>query len=371
MFGSTIGIDIGSNGVRAVQVSKSRGKKPRITRVAEIPLDRGIVVAGEVVKVDELSTAIRYLWKEGGFSSKTVIVGMAGQQTMVRQVDLPWEPAEEFRDSLPLRVSNDLPVDPDEMTLDFYPLAEFQRGPAIMQRALIVAAVNAGVENTADALTSAKLRITRADFSPFALIRAAVTVAGDGEPVPNAPEEGEERPCEVVVDVGSQMTIIAIHDHGRPLFVRVVSTGSESVTRALADHLQIRFDEAEMLKRILGDQALGKPIDVQALSLIVPPQAIPVSQQIVNVMAGSLAQVVRESVEYFLTAAADISHVERVVLSGGGALLPGYAERLASELRAPAQILSPLSILATGKAAKSKELDPRMNLALGLALEVN
>lgn len=369
MFRSTIGVDVGSTGVRACQVSSSRGR-PKITHAAEVKLERGVVVGGEVREVEGLTSALNELWKVGKFSSKSVIVGMAGQQTLVRQVDLPWEPADVFREALPLRVSQDLPVDPMEMTLDYYPLTEFQRGQALMQRALIVAAMNAGVENAADALVAAKLKVTRADFSPFALIRSAVHTAGDGSNVPGAPADGEERPCEVVIDVGGQVTIVAIHDQGRPLFVRLVSAGADSVTRALADHLQIRAETADALKRSLGIQGVGMEQMSPDLAAQIPANAVPVAQQVVNLMAGSLVQVVRESVEYFLAASPNTTGVSRVLLSGGGALLGGYADRVASELRAPVALLAPMNAFAVGRAKKNVALDPRMNLAFGLAMEV-
>jgi Tfp pilus assembly PilM family ATPase len=64
-----------------------------------------------------------------------------------------------------------------------------------------------------------------------------------------------------------------------------------------------------------------------------------------------------------------VSGIERVLLSGGGSLLPGFAERLASELRAPVALLNPMAALATGAASRVPNMDPRMNVALGLALE--
>lgn len=372
MLSSKIGIDVGATSVRAVQVRRGRGNRFRIVRAAEVPLERGVVVGGDVARFDDLALAVRDLWKIGKFRSRDVAIGMAGNQTFVRQVDLPWEQEELFRESLPLRVSQDLPVEASEMTLDFYPLNQYDRGRVPMQRALLVAATNAAVENTAGAVSAGRLRVGRADYSPFALIRAAVAVAGDGTPVPGPPAPGEERECEVIVDIGAQLTTIAIHDHGRPLFVRVVSAGSESVTRALSDHLRIRFDEANMIKQSLGLQSVGgaEPGFRPDATLLLPPQTVPVAQQILNVMAGSLVQVARESVEYFLAASPDIGHVSRVLLSGGGALLPGYPERISSELRAPAEILAPLSRYASGSAKGSTALDPRMNIALGLALEV-
>jgi type IV pilus assembly protein PilM len=359
-----VGLDIGSTSIRAVTIKKTK-KKIVILRAAEFPLPRGVVVAGEVRDPDTLRDAIKEMWKKNKLGSKVVNVGLSGPQTMVRQIDLPWEPDEVFRESLPLRIGVDLPVDPTEMTIDYYPLSRRTQGNIDIQRALVVAALNIVAENTADACTSAKLKIRREDYAPFAMIRAAVYAAGDGSDVPGAAAPGEERSCEVVVEVGGQVTVVAIHDHGRPLFIRTVTGGSDSVTKALSDQLQLPWDTAEALKKSLGIGQISGDTRIAELTAHISPARQAVAQQIINLMAGSLVQVVRESVEYFLSVSPDINGVERILLSGGGALLPGYAERLAGELRAPVEMLAPMQKFAKFGA----ELDPRMTVAVGLALE--
>lgn len=364
---TSVGVDIGSSSIRAVEIEQ-RGKKIRIVNAAEVDLERGAVIAGEVRDPIAVADAMSLLWSEGGFSGKVVNIGFGGPQTLVRQLDLPWETPEVFRDALPLRMAAELPINPSEMTMDFYPLNVFERGPMLVQRSLVVAAINAVVENAADALVDCGLRVRRADFSPFALIRAAVAVAGEGVPVPAAPKDDEERSVEVVVEIGGQIVIIAVHDHGRPLYVRIVSGGSEGVTRALAEHLKVTFEVAEALKRNLGISAVDEtnmPTDPIFEGLT--PQHFAVASQIVNMMAGALVQVVRESVDYFLSVAPNVSHVERVLLTGGGALLNGVPDRLASELKAPVALIQPLAALGTSDI--EKDMDPRMGLAFGLALE--
>ena len=371
MAKSSVGIDIDSAGVRAVEIVK-KGKGFKIVKAAEVELPKGVVVAGEVRDTETLALAVKQLWKEGKFTNKNVSFGLGGTQTLVRQVDLPWEPADVFRESLPLRISADLPVDPEEMTLDYHPLEVFTNSAdAQIQRALVVASLNSIAENIADALVAAGLKIKRADFIPFALIRVANITLGDGSPVPEAPQPGEEWPAEVVVDVGSQNTTVALHYKGRPLFVRIVAEGTEAITRALGDNLQVTFDVAEKLRKTLGICSISTDRENDPDLIEITPEQINAAQYITNAMAGSLVQVVRESVEYYLSASPSITGISRVLLSGNGATLPGYAERVASELRAPTSIMAPIQMFATGSAASETQLDPAICVALGLALEVN
>lgn len=374
MARSSIGVDIGSSGVRAVQVSSANGKT-KIIHAGEVALSRGAIVGGEVRDSNELADALKVLWKTGKFSSHNVTIGLMNEKTISKNMRLPWEPPEIFRSTLPLRIGNAFQYKPEEMTIDYHSLDQTQIGDLVQQNILIVAARNDVAENTIGSFTTSKLRVRCADYSPFALIRAAV-VTGDKGKKPakklskNPQPESAEKTCEIIVDVGSQMTIVAIHDHGRPLFIRQIMTnGGEAIDRALADMLKVRLDVAEALKKSLGMEKIDDDTDMTALLSQVKPEYLPSARQIVTLTASALVQEVRKTLEYYLSLTSDPPEVSRVLLSGGGVLTPGYADRISSELRAPTAFLAPMHAFANKKTQSLSSLDPRMTLAFGLALE--
>lgn len=365
-----VGVDIGTTAVRATQVKVRRGK-PVIIRAAEVPLPEGVFTDGEVRDPQALAQAIRLLWKSGRFPFRDAIVGVGNRQTMVRQVDVPLDVSdEEFSETLASRVGRDLPMDASELTMDYYGLGDYIDNQGEPRRkALIVGATNAAVENLTETVNDAKIKPVRVDFSGFALIRAAVWAYGDPKAVPETPRGDAEFTCEVVVDMGAQMTTIAIHDRGRPLFIRLVPSGGEAVTRAVADHLQLRMEVADTLKRHLGIGGVT-PSDKATAKLMseVTPAAATVAQQIVNMMASSLVQAVRESVEYYLAASPQVTGISKIRLSGGGALLPGFADRLAAELRTDVSYMKPMRRFSPGRIkTKRAALDPRFTMAFGLS----
>jgi len=368
-----IGVDIGSTAVRGAEVHVRKGR-PVITRAAEIPLPPGAVTAGELREPAILGNALKMLWKTGRFSRRDVSIGVANQQTLVRQVDLPFEPGENFKETLPFKVSQDLPVDAAELTLDYYRLDDYLDGRGRPHRkALLVGAMNSVVENAAAIVSDARLKPTVIDFSGFALIRTAVYSHGNPKSIPGAPLPDQDIAAEVIVDMGAQLTIVAVHYGGRPLFVRLAGGGGDSVTRAISDHLGLRWEVADALKKSLGIGGIT-PVDRTSARLIeeVPEAAIGVAQQIVNMMASSLVQSVRESVEYFLAASPQVTGISRVYLSGGASLLPGYGDRVAAELRSEVALLTPLNQFGKGRRSKKfKALDPKFALAVGLGLGVD
>lgn len=370
MFNASIGVDIGSSSIKAVQVKSGR-KTHTITHAGEIELPRGVVYAGEIRDLELVGDALRMLWRDAKFSGRTVTFGVAGLETFVRQVELPWEPNQIFRDALPLRMAAELPVEPSEIVLDYYPLGEVERRTVLQQQALVVGALNAASENAVAAINRARLRAKRADYGPFALIRAATYLNPENTEVPGPPAPGEERPFQVIVDVGAQITNVILHENGRPLFVRTVNAGSDSVTAAIADQIKVSFGAADYLKRALGlGEIIPTALDGDLRGEFSPGDEL-IAQQVINAMAGSLIQVARESVEYYVTETRTTSPLSQIVLAGGGVLLTGYVDRISAEIGAPAQLLTPISTFGSNSVKTDPHLaDSKYSTAFGLAVKV-
>lgn len=362
-----IGVDIGSSSIKAVQIKVTNGKI-RIVKAAEVPLERGIVSVGQIKSIEEVSNALNRLWKVGKFRTKDVTVGLANELVLAKTMTLPWEPKNIFRNTLRLRIGDAFAFPVGDMILDYQPLDLITSGTLIQQKALIVGAHSSMAENITEAVELSKLRIRCIDYTPFALIRAAVVTDNGGFKKKGKKKGSPSGNFEVVIDVGGQVTLVAIHKNGKPLYIRFIPAGSEAATRALADRLGLRMEVAELLKKTIG---LQKVEDNQMRSPIpneVPDNRIPEAQAILNFMAGHLVQEVRKTVEYYIANTEEAPIISRILLSGGGSMLPGYAERIASELRAPTAYLAPMHAFTKDKSLTIK--DPRMSIAFGLALGV-
>lgn len=375
MAKSNIGLDIGASSIKAVEVVETK-KKITIIRAAELELDRGIVAGGEVKDPDALTEAIEELWLTAGFKKAPVTLGVGGFKVMARQFDLPWEEEEKFRSSLPLRLANEMPIDLEDTMLDYHVIGNFKRQVVtpngskienLMQRSLVVAMEKMIIEPVADALTDAAVRLKKADFNGFALIRAADAVAGRKGRVPGLPAQTEEVVAEVAVDVGTHITTLTIHENGRVLFVRTISGGGDSITRALSENLQISIDNAELLKKNAELEFESDTWNGIANLAPIDRQRYDLAKEIVSVMSSYQIQEIRKSVEYFLQHTPNPTSISRVLLSGGSSVLPGFAERLAAELRAPVGRLAPIAAYGKGE-GRRPNLDPRLSIAFGLAL---
>jgi len=345
-----VGLDIGTSGVRAAELRLGRGGAT-LERFGQVALPLGAVRDGEVVDVDVVAGALKELWAQAKFSTKKVIVGVANQKVVVRQVDLPWVPPKELRQGLAYQVQDYIPMPVEHAILDVHPLEEFTNDAgARMLRVLLVAASREMVGNALQAVTQAGLKPTMVDLTSFAVLRSQVTSSA-----------GFEVEAEALVDIGASVTNIVVHQGGVPRFVRILLMGGGDITDAVAERLGIPADQAESVKQTTG------------LALIPGQAEAHPANRAIESTGSALVEEVRGSLDYY-AAQAGAARLTRVVLSGGGSRLTGLAERLAAATRLPVEAARPMSLLSLGRTGLTDEqlvyVEPMVAVPVGLAMGV-
>ncbi len=338
-----IGLDIGATAVRAAELSV-RGYPPALVRAAQVPLPPGAVSGGEVQDQAAVVSALQDLWRTGKFRAKEVVLGVANQRVVVREVSVPWLEPKELRQSLPFQVQEYVPIPLEEAVLDFHVLEEFEQDARRMVRLLLVAAQKTMINQLVGAVEASKLRPVGLDLIPFAIVRSVGSADGalDGED-------------EAIVDIGSDVTSICVHSWGVPRFVRILQSGGREVTEAISRALDVPTEEAERLKRGLDGQ---------------DPEKAAHARRVASDRAALFAQDVRNSLEFYLTQTPN-ARLSRVLVSGGGSKLDVLQPVLEEEL--PADVVQgrpfhrvrpdlnlPEEVMA--------EAEPLLAVAVGLAL---
>jgi type IV pilus assembly protein PilM len=346
MANTVVGVDIGSSTLRAVELQDASKSRPTIVRFGEIALPPGSVRGGEVLEPHTVASALKRLWSTSGFRSRNVILGMGNQRVLVRDLSVPRMSAERIRESLPFLVQDMLPVPVVDAVLDFYPVAETDGEQGPMVAGLLVAAVKDAVMANVKAVQLAGLNPVEVDLLPFALSRALGSGARGVGVV-------------AIVDVGAATTNVLITIDGVPQFARIIPAGGDDLTQALAARLDISADDAERYKRTLG-LASGK----------VPDQHRVAVETIYEVTSELLASL-RNTIGYFVNQRG-LAGVGRIVLSGGGAQLPGFARALSELTVTPVVSGDPFEGIAQARTARpskgSAEPSAPHNIAVALGL---
>ncbi|WP_172956013.1 type IV pilus assembly protein PilM [Rhodoluna limnophila] len=338
-----VGIDVGFATLRAAQVRHASSAEAEVEKLVEISLPEGVIEAGEVVDRAALTKLLVDLWKQAGFKTRKVVVAAGSLHVFARELTVPLMSMQRIRESLPFMMEGILPVEPNQLFLDFYPAEDThdETGPAI--RGLAVAAERASVDSLVDCLMAARLRPIAVDFVPFALLR-----------VHKIPKDKNQ--LQALIDIGAGATNVVITKGGIPLFVRVIPVGGLDVDHALMIDLKLSEAEAHSLKTKVKFDSKNKD-EVEALTSI--------ERVIGDFVAG-----IKNTLDYF-----EQSHDEsgrkvgQLILSGGGAKLTGLADALAKVVDLPVIIDGDVhQIKTSSKLGASDEKIRRFALAIGLAI---
>lgn len=229
----------------------------------------------------------------------------------------------------------------------------------------VMLADGAPVRNLTEAVQNAHLEVEAVIGSPIASSHACLTA--------------EERELGVaLVEFGADVTTVSVHAGGMLLGMKVIAWGSADVTDAIASSFGIRRYQAERLKCVSGS-AMGSPADHREMVPVNAPgdpegvgplarhaddkNRIPRAElvSVITAELGRFTEVLATELKALgfvagiSSGSSAGSRANQVVLTGGGAQLPGLADYAQAALGRPVRIGAPpaLTGLAPGHTAPS------------------
>jgi type IV pilus assembly protein PilM len=294
----TVGLDLDGGFLSAVQASPDG-----VTRAASLDLAPGVISDGEVTDVNALTEALREFFKVNSLPRR-VRLGIANQQIVVRQLDIPKiDDEKEQAAAVRFQAAEAIAMPLEEVVLDHRVIGEVQspEGSARL-RVVVVAARESMISRIVEAVRAAGLRPEGIDLNAFALVR---TLA-----VPTDTTETARVFCHL-----GGVTNLAIAIGTTCLFTRPLSAQWDSE------------DE--------------------------------------NV-ASALAEEIRLSIDFYM-AQPEARWVGEIVLSGPGSQREGLAEELSGLIEVPVSVADPLGRLQANKLPADEDAT-RHTIAAGLAL---
>ena len=348
----TVGLDIASSAVRAAVV-KSGGKGlPTLERYGEVALPEGAVSNGEIVDESVVTDAVLRLFKEFKIPKKRVVVGLANQRVIVRQIALPHMEVADLEQSLEFQAQEYIPIPNDEAILDFVPIEEFAtpEGEAMMS-VLIIAAQKEMANELLRVCAGAGVKPLAFDLQAFALVRAATGGALDLDPGAKA-----------LLNIGANITQVIVVKGGTVRFLRIIPMGGNDFTRVIMENSETDRDTAEQIKRSVGVAVDGTPTEGDQAEL--------------TRQADLLIDEIRSSLDFYLSQSSD-GGIDRLLISGNAARLPHLANRMKNSLNMalePVRVLTaepPKFTLAKKSGVGDDQVrlvEPVVPVAIGLAL---
>ncbi|BDZ52491.1 pilus assembly protein PilM (plasmid) [Frondihabitans sucicola] len=343
-----VGLDIGTSSLKAAQVRRD-GDTFIVESTHTRPLPAQLIKDGRVVeeKQDALVTEIADFFKQAGFQTRDVIVGLSNPaDAITRSADFNWVAPKDLEEALPLMVEAQrsiVNVDPEDFDFAVTPISEYVVGRQKKLRTLVYAARIEATEKLAEVVKAAGLQLVGIDLTSLAGLRAMAVPFIDASVV------------HVIVNVGHSLTSVVIHRGGVPLQISVVEgLGGNEATERVAEALATdnKF-EAEAKKF----EARAKDGDVFAA---------------IDGANRALANNIRGTVDEFFSKNRNVEDaLGGITLLGGGALLhnlPATLSRTFDDIEVQHTAYDPRFKAAKGNVIDRFDAEGRdLAVAIGLA----
>ncbi len=356
-----IGLDIGTDYVRAARIRPAAGGMA-LSGYGRAVMPFGAVVEGEIVDPQAAASAVSQLWREAGFRQKEVAIGVANQKVVVRLIDLPFMEKTELAGAIQYQAQDYIPIPVEEAILSYEVIGDYMT-PADehMMEVLLVAASRDMINSAVATVEAAGLKLERIDLTAFALVRALMGL--DSAVLPDEEVSGATG----LIHITSGLTNIVVVERGVPRFTRVSALAGKQFTQAIANVMNLTYDEAEDLKIRVGlpsvDGQGAPPAGVE-------PEVAQVAQQALERETNRFIGEVRRSIDYYLTQATQVRTIKRIVLTGSGSMLRNLPNYLEKGLQTEIVLGDPLARIVMQPSTESAIIADRMGCApaLGLAL---
>jgi type IV pilus assembly protein PilM len=341
--GQAIGLDIGSSFVKVVQLRREK-EKIILDTYGEIALGPyGGQVAGQAVHLGEekLVEAIRDVMKEAKITARNAVVSIDPSATFVSLVKVPKVDDGELRTMMPFEARKYIPIPLTEVQLDWWHIPSTIN---IEANERMINVVLAAVKN--EILMMYDRAIKKLDLSNVEYEIQGYSIMRSIPP--------KSTGMILYADIGAQYTALSLVHNNTVLDMHVISRGSQDGTIQLAKALAIPVDTAEETKRTfgyLGDKSNPYVKDVMQLS------SYPL-----------FGEVARLSLMYERKYNQSI---EGIILSGGGARLPGILDAYDNVVHIPGRVANPFEQIDVPAFLHEmiERIGPSYAVAVGCALK--
>ncbi len=354
LFSSTpqaqVGIDIGSDTIKVVELAGSYRSGFRLVRMGVAPSPPVAMRDGVPTAPEELGSHVRALLDKTAIRLDRVVMGVGGQAVTVREVRVPPMTKQELTAAVRYEAERYLPYNIKEVYMDYQVLGETTEDNRRMLDVIVVAARQDVVDQIVAVADAARVQLRVLDVESFALLRSAVPTTTDGQTT-------------AVVDFGAEASDILITEGPRLRFTRNIPIGGAVLLNAIHEAMDVDVATARsMLEEkgeVLEEGATSSDHTTERLHDIIAPHI------------GDLVTEIRRSLDYYQTRSRS-AVVNQILLAGGLAKLKNLDRTVAAELGLTTAVTSPFVNIKVNPQAfppdRLEALGPTMAVAVGLAM---
>ncbi|MBI5555252.1 MAG: type IV pilus assembly protein PilM [Elusimicrobia bacterium] len=340
MAKSIIGLDIGANNVKAVELVEG-GKELIIKHVGFAEIEAIPDLTNDEDRHKALIKAIKAALPQSGLKTKRVVTALSGKAVINRTISLPRGPVtrlarEDVKKMIIAEIEAEIPFPVEDAAVDFYISDDLATLKEEKVRVAVAVVPKTEVDKNIALMNELGLEQEAIDVVPFALRRGLSAL----KPRLNVEITG-------VIDLGAATTEVVIAKGLDLLFTRNVPLGGNLLTRVIQDILNLDYAKAENAKKKEG----------------LPPTVAPQFERI--------ATEIRNSLSYFQLQ--EHKKIDLAFVCGGGGKLREVLRFLKEKIDIPLEIANALenikSEIKNIPADLLTDIAPFLITAIGLAMK--
>ncbi|MBI5229998.1 MAG: type IV pilus assembly protein PilM [Candidatus Magasanikbacteria bacterium] len=346
---SYLGVDIGSHGIKVVELLK-RGKHPHLFTYGFA--DESIAIhadSEQLLDVDHIGAWLKQICLKSKTVSRRAFASLPAATVYSGYFTIPMLKKEDKQLFVEREVSKFLKqpiadtvldwkvIQPAKKTKDAKETEEATRNK--VEHILVTATSKKLIAAYTEIFRIAGLQLLSLESEVFGLITALV---------------GTDTSPALLIDMGGEQTDFFIIDEGVPIFFRSVNIGGRQCTEVIAAQLGLDMGQAEAVKRDMAAERGGDAL--------------------LNLLKKTLEPLVEEvsySLEiYTKQKEQETARPEKIILTGGAALLPKFDALLSDRFAIKTYVGDPWSRVIYDPELQPvlESIGPRFSVALGMAL---
>ncbi len=330
------GLDIGSYSIKLAKVEKS-GKEFRLSTWGEVRTPVSLDSEAQQDKVT-LQETIKKLVDDAKVDTKNVILGLPETEVFSQIIELPPLSKAELATAINFEAEQYIPVPLEEVQLEYLVLKMPPKG-AVNERMLVllVAAKKRTLTKIVEAVEGAGLIPLAVETEVLSLLRLL--------------NNYDATKAQFLIDFGHRSTDMVVIYNNTLQFIRTLNTGGEALTRAVAKNLRMEPLQAEQYKVNYG-------INEGQLEGKVAKTLKPILNVIIDEVKKGFAFFQQKNSE---------AKINSLIISGGGADMPGLSSYLAKTMNLEVLVLDPFVNFIKDEKFPKNIPGSRFSVAVGLA----
>ncbi len=343
-----VGLDIGSHAIKAVELV---GKKRRdrdvfeVVRIGYEPLPHDAIVEGTIIDSTAVVETIKMIFEGNKFKNRNVAISISGNSVIIKKISLPAMDKEELAESIVWEAKHNIPYPYEETSVDYAILRPPRGSETRNLDILLVAAKKDKIANYSNVVNQARKNLVGIDIDVFALQNSLEA---------NYPEDLQAQIL-AIVNLGANITNVAILEKGTSQLVRDLSLGGFFFIENIRKELNLSFDEAEKLLK-------GIPVKGVA------PEKV---DELVSFNVKDLLDEIDKTFSFYEAGEKREKKIDQIYLSGGLAQLKNICQSFEQKFGIKTETFNPFRNVSYDErkldSVFQQEMAPLFGVAVGLA----